>query len=105
MDGRYDMSSNNYQSDRKIEIVSGKGNQIYEFRASKSSNSTTNKSWKGISDAESKRKKRIAKYKVYTIEGRVKASFRNGIRWIKNKCSDFMHGVRASPRLLMLWAN
>ena len=40
------------------------------------------------SDRESKRRKRIAKYKVYTIEGRMKASFRKGIRWIKSK---FIH--------------
>lgn len=90
------MSSNYYQSDRRLEIVSGKGNQIYaagEFPAARRSNSSCNKPWGGFNDAESKRKKRIAKYKVYTIEGRVKASFRNGIRWIKNKCSDFMHGL------------
>ncbi|TXG63335.1 hypothetical protein EZV62_010329 [Acer yangbiense] len=35
-----------------------------------------------------RRKKRIAKYKVYTVEGKVKASLRKGLRWIKNKCSE-----------------
>ncbi|KAL3827741.1 hypothetical protein ACJIZ3_016543 [Penstemon smallii] len=38
------------------------------------------------------RRKRIARYKVYTVEGRVKASITNGIRWIKNKCSQIIHG-------------
>ncbi|MFS7901628.1 hypothetical protein Hanom_Chr01g00001941 [Helianthus anomalus] len=100
MDGTYNRPSNfSYQTDRRLEIVSGKGNQIYaaggggrspEYAPRVSTSSA--KPWGGFSDPESKRKKRIAKYKVYTIEGRVKASFRNGIRWIKAKCSDFIHG-------------
>ncbi|KAL8214861.1 hypothetical protein R6Q57_004310 [Mikania cordata] len=99
MDGAYNRPSNiYYQTDRRLEIVSGKGNQVYaaggvrspDFPARTSTSSA--KPWGGFSDPESKRKKRIAKYKVYTIEGRVKASFRKGIRWIKSKCSDFIHG-------------
>ncbi|KAL5698663.1 hypothetical protein ACHQM5_029669 [Ranunculus cassubicifolius] len=43
-------------------------------------------------DSDIKRKKRIAKYNVYSVEGRIKASFRNGFRWIKNKCSRIAHG-------------
>lgn len=96
MDGTYNRPSN---FDRRLEIVSGKSNQIYaaggvrspEFFPARVSTSSA-KPWGGFSDPESKRKKRIVKYKVYTIEGRVKASFRNGIRWIKNKCSEFIHG-------------
>ncbi|KAI3829560.1 hypothetical protein L1987_03686 [Smallanthus sonchifolius] len=100
MEGSYNRPSNfQYTGDRRLEIVSGKGNQIYaaaggvrspDYPARTSTSSS--KPWGGFSDPESKRKKRIAKYKVYTIEGRVKASFRNGIRWIKSKCSDFIHG-------------
>ncbi|KAL3827786.1 hypothetical protein ACJIZ3_016588 [Penstemon smallii] len=51
----------------------------------------TGKPW-GFGDSGMKRRKRIAKYKVYTVEGRVKASITNGIRWIKNKCSQIIHG-------------
>ncbi|KAK1428143.1 hypothetical protein QVD17_16971 [Tagetes erecta] len=97
MDGTYNRPTNFH--DRRLEIVSGKSNQIYaatgvtspEFFPARVSTSSA-KPWGGFSDPESKRKKRIAKYKVYTIEGRVKASFRNGIRWIKTKCSEFIHG-------------
>ncbi|XAR61389.1 hypothetical protein NMG60_11035081 [Bertholletia excelsa] len=49
------------------------------------------KPW-GFNDPEMKRRKRIAKYKVYTIEGRVKESIRKGLRWIRNKCSEIVHG-------------
>ncbi|KAM7521431.1 hypothetical protein LguiA_011333 [Lonicera macranthoides] len=91
--------------DRRMEIVSGKGfttgNQIYTGprspnpqippRPSQVSSSSSSKPW-GFSDPEMKRRKRVAKYKVYTVEGRVKASFKNGIRWFKNKCSQIIHG-------------
>lgn len=97
--------------DRRVEIVSGKsftaGNQVYAMTSrpwspdpapqvprgsqAAASSSTSSKPW-GFSDPEMKRKKRIAKYKVYTIEGKVKASIRTGFRWIKNKCSEIIHG-------------
>ncbi|OMO63934.1 hypothetical protein CCACVL1_22163 [Corchorus capsularis] len=93
--------------DRRMEIVSGKsssigGNQIFSGRSrspdlQQAQNRTTrasqgtSKPW-GFTDPEMKRKKRIAKYKVYTVEGKVKSSLRKGLRWIKNKCSQIVHG-------------
>lgn len=82
---------------RRLEIVSGRGNQIYasgslSVRSPVRTSTSSSRLWGGLSDPESERRKRIAKYKAYTIEGRVKASFRNGIRWIKSKCSEFIHG-------------
>ncbi|XXG84381.1 hypothetical protein AAC387_Pa10g1907 [Persea americana] len=56
-----------------------------------SSSSSAVKPW-SFNDPEMKRKKRVARYKVYGVEGRVKASFRKGLRWIKNKCSEIVHG-------------
>ncbi|XP_022759676.1 uncharacterized protein LOC111306041 [Durio zibethinus] len=96
-----------YGVDRRMEIVSGKSssvgpNQIFSTR-SRSPDlppapirtarpiQGTSKPW-GFTDPEMKRKKRIAKYKVYTVEGKVKASLRKGFRWIKNKCSQIVHG-------------
>ncbi|CAH8320651.1 unnamed protein product [Eruca vesicaria subsp. sativa] len=100
-----------YIVDRRTEVVSGKGygvggsNQIYgthefppsfqpppgEEAARRSNASSTRPSW-GVKDAEMKRKKRIARYKAYTVEGKVKSTFKNGFRWIKNKCSRIVHG-------------
>uniref|UniRef100_A0A2K1YTT3 DUF3511 domain-containing protein n=1 Tax=Populus trichocarpa TaxID=3694 RepID=A0A2K1YTT3_POPTR len=37
--------------------------------------------------AEAKRQKRVMKYKAYAVEGKMKTSFRNGIRWVKDKRS------------------
>ncbi|XVF32857.1 hypothetical protein REPUB_Repub17cG0118800 [Reevesia pubescens] len=99
-----------YGVDRRMEVVSGKSssvggaNQIFSSRSRSpdlppvptrttgpSQGSTSSKPW-GFTDPEMKRKKRIAKYKVYTVEGKVKASLRKGLRWIKNKCSQIVHG-------------
>ncbi|KAF7146625.1 hypothetical protein RHSIM_Rhsim04G0232400 [Rhododendron simsii] len=44
------------------------------------------------SDREIKRKKRVATYKAYAMEGKVKASIRSSFRWVKNKYSSLVHG-------------
>ncbi|KAL7084104.1 hypothetical protein ACP275_14G204200 [Erythranthe tilingii] len=43
-------------------------------------------------DGEWKRRKRVAKYKFYSVEGKVKNSFRKGLRWFKKTCSRIVHG-------------
>ncbi|MBA0563056.1 hypothetical protein Golob_008062 [Gossypium lobatum] len=92
-------------ADRRMEIVSGKNtsvgsNQIYSTTRSRSpdlppvptrTSQGSSKPW-GFTDPEMRRKKRIAKYKVYTVEGKMKASLSKGLRWIKNKCSQIVHG-------------
>ncbi|CAN6337919.1 unnamed protein product [Urochloa humidicola] len=46
-----------------------------------------------LSDPEMKRRRRVASYKAYSVEGKVKASLRRGLRWFKGKCSEiFQHG-------------
>ncbi|KAK4741622.1 hypothetical protein SAY87_025210 [Trapa incisa] len=49
------------------------------------------KPW-GFTDSEMRRKRRIARYKAYGLEGKVKASLKRGIRWIKDKCSQIVNG-------------
>ncbi|KAF0908573.1 hypothetical protein E2562_026623 [Oryza meyeriana var. granulata] len=44
-----------------------------------------------LSDPEMKRRRRVAGYKSYAVEGKVKASIRRGLRWIKAKCSHIVH--------------
>ncbi|XP_061371932.1 uncharacterized protein LOC133314467 [Gastrolobium bilobum] len=39
---------------------------------------------------ERKRKRRVAKYKLYTSEGKFKQSVKNGFRWLKIKCFKFV---------------
>lgn len=37
---------------------------------------------------ELKRRKRVASYNMYTIEGKLKSSVRNSFKWIKGKLID-----------------
>ncbi|CAL5195664.1 unnamed protein product [Lathyrus oleraceus] len=46
----------------------------------------TTKSW-SFSDPELQRKKRVAGYKIYSVEEKMKGSFKKSFRWIKNTCS------------------
>jgi len=100
----YGSGQRTYGVDRRKEIVSGKSNQIYGTRdyppslpppqgkvAAGRSNASSSLRIGGLSDAEMKRKKRIARYKAYTVEGKVKSTLKNGFRWIKNKCCQIVH--------------
>ncbi|KAF3574488.1 hypothetical protein F2Q69_00062482 [Brassica cretica] len=40
---------------------------------------------------ETKRKKRIATYKAYAMEDKVKTTVKKGFHWIKNRCSQIIH--------------
>ena len=52
----------------------------------------TLKLWWGLEDPEMKRRQRVAMYKLYDVEGKLKSSFKKGIRWIKRKCSRIVRG-------------
>ncbi|KAG2406541.1 hypothetical protein LR48_Vigan03g280200 [Vigna angularis] len=75
---------------RRMEVVSGKSHGWSGSRSPDSAQGSE-KPWR-FSDPEAKRKKRVAKYKVYGVEGKVKATVKKGLRWIKNKCSQIAHG-------------
>ncbi|KAJ8752476.1 hypothetical protein K2173_004764 [Erythroxylum novogranatense] len=42
--------------------------------------------------AESKRKKRVAQYKLYAVEAKVKGTIKKGLRWFKKTCCRIVHG-------------
>ncbi|XXG56178.1 hypothetical protein AAC387_Pa03g3662 [Persea americana] len=44
------------------------------------------------SDPEMKRKKRVASYNLFTVEGKVKSSVRGSFKWIKTKFSEIRYG-------------
>ncbi|GMY34628.1 hypothetical protein FCV25MIE_29870 [Fagus crenata] len=69
-------------------------NQIVKevkMKKGKSSVGSASKSWT-ISDPELQRKKRVAGYKVYTVEGKMKGSLRKSFRWIKNTYTHVVYG-------------
>lgn len=44
-------------------------------------------------DPEIKRKRRVAKYKLYSAEGKVKKSLKKSYKWIKIQCAKIIHGI------------
>jgi len=43
-------------------------------------------------DAEMKRKKRVASYKVLAVEGKMKTSVRNSFKWLRTKYTEIRYG-------------
>ncbi|KAJ1423423.1 hypothetical protein SESBI_12357 [Sesbania bispinosa] len=56
-----------------------------------SGGSSFSKSW-SFADPEIQRKRRVASYKMYSVEGKIKGSFRKSFRWLKNKYSQVVYG-------------
>lgn len=75
-------ASNNTQMELSKEV---------KFKKGKSSNGSVSKSW-SFNDPELQRKKRVASYKVYTVEGKVKGSIKKSFRWIKERCTKVVNG-------------
>ena len=68
------------------------GKDLKKMKKMKSTNGKATKGW-SFSDPEMQRKKRIAGYKVYTMEGKMKGSIRKSFRWIKNTCTQVVNGI------------
>ncbi|XP_075522430.1 uncharacterized protein LOC142555448 [Primulina tabacum] len=47
-------------------------------------------SW-SFKDPEFQRKKRVASYKVYAVEGKFKGSFRKSFRWLKDRYTQVVY--------------
>ncbi|KAF5454163.1 hypothetical protein F2P56_023846, partial [Juglans regia] len=100
--GMEELGYHSYRVDRNLEIVSVKAlaeNQIFvggrsrpysfEYTFSPRKHNTakatkTSKKW--WNDPEMKRRRRVAKYKFYSVEGKMKISLKKGMHWLKNKC-------------------
>ena len=64
-----------------------------ELTKGKSSNgSISSKAAWCFTDPELQRKKRVASYKAYTVEGKIKRSFSKSFRWLKDRYTHMVHG-------------
>ncbi|CDP08289.1 unnamed protein product [Coffea canephora] len=63
----------------------------WKLKKGKSMGGSASKSW-SFNDPEFQRKKRVASYKVYSVEGKVKGSFRRSFRWLKDKYTQVLYG-------------
>ncbi|KAG2728756.1 hypothetical protein I3843_01G213900 [Carya illinoinensis] len=64
-----------------------------KIKKGKSTVGAISKSW-SISDPELQRKKRVAGYKVYAVEGKMKGSLRKSFRWLKKSYTQVVYGWR-----------
>ncbi|MBA0697261.1 hypothetical protein Goari_020807 [Gossypium aridum] len=64
-----------------------------KMKKSKSSFGSSSKTW-SFNDPELQRKKRVASYKVYAVEGKMKGSLRKSFRWIKDTYTQAVYGWR-----------
>ncbi|KQK17950.1 uncharacterized protein LOC104581537 [Brachypodium distachyon] len=46
-----------------------------------------------VAPSELRRKRRVAGYRVYGVEGKVKVSLKSGVRWLKGKCTQVVDGL------------
>ena len=45
-----------------------------------------------LNNSERKRKRRVAKYKMYALEGKMKNKWKKGLSWFKIKYTKLVHG-------------
>ncbi|WCJ42714.1 hypothetical protein M5689_023505 [Euphorbia peplus] len=70
------------------------GNKDLKLKKAKSTNGGSMFRSLSLSDPELQRKRRVAGYKVYAVEGKVKGSFKKSFRWFKDRYSRFVYGWR-----------
>lgn len=77
---------------------SGKASKIKKKKAAAtwpSSSASKGRVWGGLGlgdTAEMQRRRRVAGYRVYGVEGKVKVSLKSSMRWIKGKCTRVVDG-------------
>ncbi|KAM7255630.1 hypothetical protein ACFE04_008528 [Oxalis oulophora] len=62
-----------------------------KMKKSKTSKFGSKKGW-SFNDPELQRKTRVASYKVYGVEGKMKGSFKKSFRWVKDTYSQVIYG-------------
>ncbi|KAH7686465.1 hypothetical protein IHE45_04G106600 [Dioscorea alata] len=90
----YRQQSNNPQKEMKLKkgkSMSASSSSSSYSHSSSSSGPVTKFGW-SINDPEMQRKKRVAGYKVYGMEGKMKGSLRKSFRWLKDRYSQVVYG-------------
>ncbi|KAI4337155.1 hypothetical protein L6164_015603 [Bauhinia variegata] len=66
-------------------------NELKSKKGKETARSSLSKSW-SLGDPEFQRKKRVASYKMYSVEGKVKGSLRKSFRWLKDRYYQVVYG-------------
>ncbi|KAI9185344.1 hypothetical protein LWI28_006341 [Acer negundo] len=84
----------NLVNGKTMQITGGLSPPHYRQNVMMKEKRNTKKTLKMLwNDPETKRRKRVTKYKFYSVEGKVKSSLKKGFRWMKKKCSRIIHGM------------
>ena len=86
----YRQQSNN--PEREMKLKKGKSMSASSSSYSSSSSGPTSKFGWSFNDPEMQRKKRVAGYKVYAMEGKMKGSLRKSFKWLKDRYSQVVYG-------------
>ncbi|KAG8369276.1 hypothetical protein BUALT_Bualt15G0134600 [Buddleja alternifolia] len=62
-----------------------------QWKFKKGKSMSLSMSW-SFNDPELQRNKRVASYKAYTVEGKVKGSFKKSFRWLKDRYTRIIYG-------------
>ena len=54
--------------------------------------SKSKRRWLALADPDMERKRRVAAYKAYGVEGKMKGSFRKSFKWIKDRYLNLVYG-------------
>ncbi|KAL4296005.1 hypothetical protein GQ457_12G021260 [Hibiscus cannabinus] len=84
------MAASNYNNNNNMGTSSNRDLKLKKVKST--SGSSSSKSWSLASDPEFQRKKRVASYKMYSVEGKVKGSLRRSFRWLKDKYTQVVYG-------------
>ncbi|XP_071689349.1 uncharacterized protein [Rutidosis leptorrhynchoides] len=66
---------------------------VVELKKVSSSSRSASRIW-SLTDPEIQRKKRVASYKAFTVEGKVKESMKKSCKWIKDRYHKMVYGFR-----------
>ncbi|XP_020105609.1 uncharacterized protein LOC109722134 [Ananas comosus] len=89
------------RASKGMEVYGGKQPSLPSKPSSSSSSSNRSKNKDGgggggggwvFGDPEFQRKKRVASYKAYSAEGKLKRSFGRSFRWLKDRYNDAVYG-------------
>ncbi|QCD99147.1 hypothetical protein DEO72_LG7g428 [Vigna unguiculata] len=89
-DLNYNTSRSRSLSYPQAETVSNK-KELKMKKGKSMSRTSISKPW-SLSDPEFQRKKRVATYKMYSVEGKVKGSFSKSFRWLKDRYWQVVYG-------------
>ncbi|KMT19597.1 hypothetical protein BVRB_1g012130 [Beta vulgaris subsp. vulgaris] len=81
--GKFEVETEDYENKRS-------SSKAYNFNGP-SNKIGSSSSFSGNNDPESKRKRRVASYNMFSVEGKVKSSVKSSFKWIKNKFSDLSY--------------